>query len=253
MFKKAILGLAGVTLVLSVANAVPLFDGELSVGVMQQKPDGWLNYRGSTVDLRDTLGFDDKTKFFAKAKIEHPIPFLPNLYLQYTPMDFDGDRITAFTFDRKTYVGRVHTELQLDHYDIGFYYNLPMVSTMTSGVFDAEVGLFIRVIDFQAKVSDGVRTSTADFTAPIPMLYGSLTINPIEFVSIVAEGKGITYNDNYYYDFSGEVRLTPFSAVVMKPFISFGYKIERLRIDDIDDVYSDIRIKQPYVAMGISF
>ena len=251
--KKFIRGLGGFIFISGLANAVPLFDGEISVGVIQQKPDGWLNYKGTTVDLRDDLGLDDETKFFAKAKIEHPIPFLPNIYLQYTPMDFSGDRITAFVFDNTPYAGRVHTEIQLDHYDIGFYYNLPMVSTMTSGVFDAEVGVFLRVIDFEAKVSDGVRTSTADFTAPIPMLYGSITINPFEFVSIIAEGKGITYNENYYYDFSGEVRLTPFSAVVMKPFISFGYKIERLRIDDVDDVYSDIRIKQPFISMGINF
>ncbi len=252
MFKKE-LTLGALLLSVGIANAIPLFDGEFTVGVVQQKPDGWLKYKGTTVDLRKDLGFDDKTKFFAKAKLEHPIPLLPNIYLQYMPMEFKGDRTTAFQFDNKVFAGNIHTEVQLDHYDIGLYYNVPMVSAMTSGVFDAEVGLVVRIIDFKEKVSDGTKTSTADFTAPIPMLYGSISINPVDLLSVVVEGKGITYNNNYYYDFSGEVRLSPFNAVVMKPFISLGYKIERLRIDDVSNVYGDIRIKQPYISMGINF
>ncbi|RUM60465.1 MAG: hypothetical protein DSY53_00615 [Persephonella sp.] len=85
------------------------------------------------------------------------------------------------------------------------------------------------------------------------MLYAGLTINPFNFLSIVGEAKGITYNDNYYYDFSGELRFKFINAVVFKPFISLGYKIERLRIDDIDNTYGDIRIEQPYVSFGINF
>lgn len=253
MFKRLSLGLGVFILSVGVANAVPLFDGELSVGVMKQKPDGWLKYRGNSVDLKNDLGFDDETKFFAKAKIEHPIPLLPNIYLQYIPMDFKGNTTKTFTFDNKTYSRNVHTEVQLDHYDIGFYYNIPMVSAMTSGVFDAEVGLLLRIVDFEAKVSDGTNSSSKSLTAPIPMLYGSVTVAPIDLVSVVVEGKGIRYSDNYYYDFSGELRLTPFNAVVMKPYIAVGYKIERLRIDNADDVYSDIKIKQPYFSVGINF
>ena len=254
MLKKIALGLGAVFLGVNIANAVPLFDGELEVGVMKQKPKGWIQYKGDRVDLKDDLRFDDETKFFAKAKIEHPIPLLPNIYLQYIPMDFKGDTNKTFTFDNKTYSVNVHTEVQLDHYDIGFYYNVPMVSALTSGVFDAEVGLLLRIIDFEAKVSSpGQPTSSTSFTAPIPMLYGSVSITPIDLISVVVEGKGIKYSDNYYYDLLGEIRISPLNGIVMKPYISLGYKVERLRIDDVDDTYSDIRIKQPYLAIGVNF
>ena len=253
MQKTIVSSLVYALISLSTVNAVPLFDGEVEVGVTQQKPEGWLSYKGDVVDLREDLGFDDKFKPFVKAKLEHPIPILPNIYIEYIPMDFEGDRITTFRFDDITYVGNVHTEVKIDHYDLGLYYNIPMVSMMTSGVFDAEAGIIIRLIDFEAKVTDGVRSSTADFVAPIPLLYGSITINPIDFVSVVGEGKGVKYNESYYYEFSGEVRISPFSAIVMKPFIALGYRIERLKIEDVENVYSDIRIKQPYLSFGINF
>jgi len=253
MFKKFILGLTSSLIALNISTAIPLMDGEVSVGYIQQKPDGWLQYKGDRIDLKDNLGLDNENKFFAKAKIEHPIPLLPNIYLQYTPMKFTGDKINVFRFDNKVFAGNVHTELQLDHYDIGFYYNVPMLSALTANVFEAELGLIIRIIDFQAKVSTVGQSSTTDFTAPIPLLYGSLTINPFEFLSIVGEAKGISYNSNFYYDFSGEVRYQPVSAVVFKPFVAVGYKLERLRIDNVSDVYSDIKIKQPYISIGISF
>lgn len=253
MTKKFITGLGLSLAIFGFSTALPLVNGEISVGYMQQKPNGWLQYDGDTVDLKKDLGFDDENKGFVKAKLELPIPLIPNIYLQYIPMDFKGDRNTTFRFDGKTFTGNVHSEVTLDHYDIGLYYNVPMISAMTSNVFDAEVGLIVRVIDFEAKVSDGTNSSKTDFTAPIPMLYAGLTINPFNFLSIVGEAKGITYNDNYYYDFSGELRFKFINAVVFKPFISLGYKIERLRIDDIDNTYGDIRIEQPYVSFGINF
>ncbi|MCX7761189.1 MAG: hypothetical protein N2Z81_08385 [Hydrogenothermaceae bacterium] len=64
--------------------ALPGFEVDLSVGGIQQKPSGQIQYpvpTGTAVDLKNDLGLGDKNKPFIRAKFEHPIFLIPNLYL----------------------------------------------------------------------------------------------------------------------------------------------------------------------------
>jgi len=49
---------------ISTANAVPLFNGELYGGYISQDPSGWLQYKGTPVDLEKDLGFDEEGSYF---------------------------------------------------------------------------------------------------------------------------------------------------------------------------------------------
>jgi len=174
-------------------------------------------------------------------------------------MEFSGSGKLqkTITIDDTTFTANqnISSDLNLDHYDIGIYWNVPFLNLFTAGAIDLEAGINLRIIDFEAKVSDGTRTADASVTIPIPLLYAGAKISPpvFNFVSLVVEGKGIKYDDNYYYDLSAEVRFKPTGLMVLDPFIAIGYRYERLRIDDIDDTFADIKIKQPYIAAGIMF
>jgi outer membrane protein len=245
---------------LTSSNAIPLVDGEFYGGYISQDPSGWFQYKGTGVDIEKDLGLGREGSYFVKAKLEPSIPFVPNIYLQFINMDFSGTGYLQreIEIDGKKYLAgqRVYTDLKMDHYDIGLYYNVPFINTLTAGIVDLEAGLDVRIIDFEAKVTDDAnRTAVASATIPLPLLYVGAEIKPpvINFVSVVAEGKGIKYSNNYYYEFSAEVRFKPAGLMVVDPFVAVGYKYERLRVDDIDSTYSDIKIKQPYIAAGILF
>ncbi|WP_457639770.1 TIGR04219 family outer membrane beta-barrel protein [Persephonella sp.] len=245
-------------LILSVpAFAVPGVDGEISAGYIKQDIDGWIKYKGDSADVDKDLNIGKENSFFVRAKLEHPIPILPNIKLQYTRMRFSGDGTVkrTFTFGNITVNvnERVQTKLDLDHYDFVMFYNLPFINVLP--MVDAELGLNVRVIDFYAKVrrvSTGEEDSTS-FVAPIPMLHGSLELSPISFISFLVEGNGIAYQGSHYYDFSGEVRVKPLQTLMVDVFIGIGYKYEKLKIDDISDTSADVKVKQPYIQAGLLF
>ncbi len=243
----------------SLSFAAPVVDGEFSFGLLNQSPSGWVRYKGDKVDIKDDLKIGDENSFFVKGKIEHPIPILPNVYLMYTKMKFSGDGKVkkSYTFGNVTVDinDRVLTDLKLNHYDIGLFYNLPFLKTISLGKISGEAGLYVRIIDFKAKVVNKTRnkTDTTSATVPVPLLYLGFSVKPIDYLSIDVEGKAVAYSGNYYYDLQGEVRIYPFSLGIAKPFISAGYRYEKLKLDDIDDTSADIKIKQPFVSGGILF
>ncbi|NPA16834.1 TIGR04219 family outer membrane beta-barrel protein [Persephonella sp.] len=256
MKKTAGLLLAGGFL-FSSAMAVPAVDGELSAGYIKQDIDGWINYKGDSADVDSDLNIGTENSYFIRAKLEHPIPILPNIKLQYLRMRFSGDGTVSrtFTFGNITVNvdERVRTKLDLDHYDFVLFYNLPFINALQ--VIDAEFGLNVRVIDFYAwvqRVSTGEEDSVS-LTLPIPMLHGSLELKPLSFISFLVEANGIAYQGNHYYDVSGEVRLKPIRTLVLDVFVGLGYRYEKLKIDDIDDTSADIKVKQPYIQAGILF
>lgn len=92
--KKTFSALAVLSL-FGLSQAVPLFEGEISAGYIKQKPSGWVQYKGDQVDLKDDLNIGDEDSYFFRAKLEHPVPVLPNVAFQYMKMDFSGTgRIT---------------------------------------------------------------------------------------------------------------------------------------------------------------
>jgi outer membrane protein len=233
-----------------------MIEGEISAGYIQQKPSGWVQYKGDQVDVKDDLKIGDEDSYFFRAKLEHPVPVLPNVAFQYVKTDFSGSgRVTkVFRYGNRLVANNVYSNIKMDHYDVTLFYNLPFVGLATAGVLDVEFGLNVRVLDFKAHVKSSDVDETASVTAPIPMIYGAIEISPISLLSIKAEGKGVAYNGNSYYDLSGELRIKPITIpLAVDFFIGLGYRYERFKIDDIDDVSADIKIKQPYVTAGLLF
>jgi outer membrane protein len=249
MRRVVLLGAVGF---ISLAHAVSF---EFSVGAMSQDPSGYIQYpanTGTRADLEGTLGLGEETRFFARAKIE--IPVVPNLYLQYIPMKFEGrGRYTQnLTFGNTVFQANVdlYTSVKLDHYDVGLYYNLPL----PGGTVDPEIGLNVRIVDFRGTVTgrevttNNTITESKSVTVPIPMVYGGLGVHWGMF-SLIGEVRGIVYGGSRYYDITGEVRIRPFSKI----FVGVGYRYENLRLDDVSDVDADIKIRGLFGVAGVTF
>ncbi|WP_461834281.1 TIGR04219 family outer membrane beta-barrel protein [Desulfothermus sp.] len=226
---------------------------EVSLGMWQQDPTGYFSYKGEQLSVDNELRYDTETKLLARAKIDMPL-FIPNIYLMYSPMDFDGNGIktNSFKFGDVTFQANIpfKSELELNQYDIALYYGIPFLNTLSAGILNVEAGLNCKIIDFYGKIEqpDLSLSESKSATIPIPMVYLGVQVKPIKWITIEAEGRGVAYSGNGYYDLIGRVKIHPFGPL----FLSGGYRYEKVKID-YSDVDSDIEFAGPFVELGISF
>ncbi len=265
MKKVTLLGLGSIFVLAGSSKAGPLIDFEISVGAIQQKPSGYVSYRAGSVsdriDVKNDARLGDETKPWAKLKLEHPIPLIPNIKLAYMPMKFDGSGNVTRTVrwgDNTYNLGAgFNLSVTLDRVDTTLYYNFPFIKTVTAGKLDIEFGLNVRTIMFDGKLSGTTTggasvTESKSITLPIPMGHLATEIRPISLVSLVGELNYIGYKNNAYYDYVAGLRLNPRVRTPLKPFVEVGYRHEKVKIDE-QDVKTDLNIKGLYGLVGVRF
>ncbi len=229
---------------------------EAAAGYWSQSPSGDIRYNsgvteGTTLDIERDLNYDTKARPYLRVKADMPL-FLPNIYLMATPMKFEatGSKDVSFRFGDKTFNGGVSFDsmVQLDHYDIALYYAIPFLNTATAGSLNVELGLNARIIDFEAKISQGGISETASYTLPVPMVYAGIQLTPGDLIALEAELRGIAYSSNSYYDFIGRLKFKPLWPV----FLAGGYRYEKIKIDH-EDLESSMEFKGPFIEAGVSF
>ena len=231
---------------------------EIGLGYWQQGPSGSiLNsgdvLTGTKLDLESDLNYDTENRFFGRIKVELPL-FLPNIYVMATPMKFEESGQTTFNinFGDQTIQANIPFEstLKLDHYDIALYYSLPFIRTATLDKLNIELGLNARFIDFEMEIiqqSAGISEKESE-TVVLPMGYIGIQISPMESFSIEAEGRGVAYSSNHYFDLIVRLKVKPFGPF----FISAGYRYQDIDIDE-SDVEVNIEFKGPFAEAGLSF
>ena len=239
------------SLALLLTPAVSLAIGiEGSIGVWNQDPEGYISYKGDSLDVDRDLRYDKKTKAFGRVKID--LPILPNIYLMATPSKFSGrgQKDVNFRFGDQNFTLNVpfDSELKIDHYDVALYYGVPGLRLLTAGILSAELGLNARIIDFSAKVVQGQTSASKSATIPVPMVYAGVQISPIKLVGLEGELRGISYGSNRYYDVIGRLKVRFFGPA----FVAGGYRYEELKID-YSGIRSEIKLKGPFVEAGLQF
>lgn len=238
------------------ARAVGL---EMAVGGWGQSIGGTLSYSETNIpdviDLDNDIRFDDETKAIGRVKIDMPA-FVPNIYLVAAPMEFEGtgSKSTTLNYGDITFDASadLNAKVTLNQYDVGFYYGLPFVSTATLDKLNVDVGLNIRIADFEGELtgaSGGTTvTETKSLTLPIPMLYVGVQFMPVSALAFEAEGRGIAVGDNRLYSLIGRVRYN-FAGPV---FLAGGYRYDKLEIDE-ESVDAEIDFQGPFVELGLKF
>lgn len=249
---KAI-GLA-VLLAASTAAQAEFVGLEIGIAGWRADPSGWVESEksgaGGQVDLERDLHLDSETTGFAWVRVVHPLPLLPNIKLSYTPMKFEGAGETQRVIDfGGTPIGvgaQVDSELKLNQWDAALFYNL------LDNVVELDLGINIKVIDGYVRATDRNtgRIENLDFTAPIPMLYGRVGANlPFTGLYVGAEGSAIGYSGHHLADLKASIRYT-FAHVIG---LEAGYRLQKLKLDDLDDISADMKVAGPYVGVTARF
>jgi outer membrane protein len=235
-------------------------------GVWHESPSGWVEYvdtnvygtTKTTVDVKDDLNLSSKNRGEGWFKITG-IPLLPDLKVQYTQMKFSGSGVvnSSFVFGNivvptKSYVD---SKLRANQVDFTLTYGVPFLGSLSGGRVKVNWGANVKVIDGYVKVKYYNPTTnqsgedSKSKTIPVPMLHLDGQIRPVEFLGFEAEGNWVGYSGNQFYDVKGEVKFYP----IKHGFVGLGYRYQRLKIDDIGGVSSDLKVKGAFAEAGFYF
>lgn len=205
---------------------------------------------GTTIDAEDDLGMDDESypsiEVFAGIGKHH-------ISVMYTKADYSGDenleRNIVFNGRNYTVGTNVESDLEFTMIDAEYQYDIIDLENILAGFSIGIIGK-IKYIEGDASLKGGGYDESESFKAPIPMLGLGVHVGILaDILEARAKVAGMGYSGSTFYEGQADISLTPF------PFLDIyaGYKIMKLDVDDISDVYADIEFKGPYVGLAVSF
>ncbi len=224
---------------------------EGSVGAWLASPSGDFSYKSGNFnnsDLEDTFGFEEEMFPMARLKIE--LPVIPVIYVMTTPMKFEGTAEDTFMFDNVVYNLGADTELTFNQFDLALYYGVPFLGIATLGSVHVNGGLNLRVIDMEAKMSNAATSISRNesATVPVPMLYLSVDVSPIDLLVFEAEIRALPVSDYEVLSAIARIKVNIPGPV----FVAGGYRYESIAIDH-DDFDFELDIAGPFAEIGFNF
>ncbi len=240
---------------------------ELSVsaggGVWRNEGTGELRYKDQpTVDV-DYLDYDKENRGYIWAELRHPVPYLPNLRVEYVDLKLSGHSSEGFVWDGTIFATDAYSETTLTQLDMILFYNvlsLPWVN------FD--LGVDVKYMDFKFDAEGegrdidnpdirAVISTHEDETQYIPFVYSKARFNiPATNFGIEGEVKYITYKNSSILDSSIKADYL-FDLTAVKFGIEAGYRFESIDIDEDDfsgltfDI--DVDLKGPFAGVVFKF
>jgi outer membrane protein len=232
---------------------------EAAIGGWNQSPQGDLSYKlvtgNDSIDLEKDLNYDDIFGVTARVKVDMPL-ILPNVYIMSTSTKFDGkgSKSVDFNFGDINFKQGVEfdSEVTLNNYDVALYYGIPFLKTASLGKINVDVGINVRIYDFQAKISQTILGITLEesesFTFPVTMIFLAAQLKPIDIFAVEAEVRGISYDENQISSLIGRLKVKVFGPL----FAAGGYRYDKIKFDS-EDVEADITLSGPFVEAGFEF
>lgn len=206
-----------------------------------------------TLDFEKDLKLEDETRATGRVKIDMPL-ILPNVYLMYTPMEFEGmgEKEVDFDFGDQTFTKNIpiKSTVAMNHLDVGLFYSIPLLKMASFNKLNIDLGLNVKVADLEAEVQE-LKTGKKDsksYTLPIPMVYAGVQLNPIENLSFEVEGRGVSYGGNHLYNLLGRIKF----KIAGPLFIAGGYRYDSINLDE-DDLMLDSSVEGVFAETGFEF
>ncbi|MCV2886638.1 TIGR04219 family outer membrane beta-barrel protein [Aestuariibacter sp. AA17] len=202
------------------------------------------------------FNFDKETKSTFYVAVEHPIPFIPNIKVARTDMDTGGSTVlqNSFTFDGQLFTSQtnVNTDIALSSTDFILYYEL-----FDNDLISFDLGVNGKYIDGDLFVVDATDSSNAArerFSGVVPMLYSRFAVGmPLTGFGFFAEGNFLSIDDHTLTDYQAAVTYDVLDNPAVDLDLQLGYRVMKLELEDLDDIYSDIEFKGFYAGVEVHF
>lgn len=237
--KKSILAasLSTVLAIPSLASADTILGIYAGVGQWKAGLGGELGDQGDPTSI-DELGFEDDDGTMIWAKLEHPIPLVPNVMLKHTSLSTNS----SATFEEprnlggsEDFTGTVTTELDLSHTDATLYYEI------LDNWVTLDLGITVRKFAGHFNVNEGEANqelNDIDFT--VPMAYGSAQFD----LPLTGFHAGINLNALSIGDFS-VTDTNIYAGYLGGPIpmldigFNVGYRDLSVKFEDDEEIYVD--------------
>lgn len=203
-----------------------------------------------------SFNFNDKTQGSFYVALEHPIPLLPNIRIQHNGLESQGLTTldSAFTFNDQVFLAGtdVNNRLDLTNTDYVLYYEI-----LDNSLVSLDFGVNAKHVKAKVDVADsatGVFSAHQSASQVVPMLYTSAIVGlPLTGLDIFAQGSYAALDDNRLYDVQAGIAYKVIDNLVVDVRVKVGYRAVNLKLDDIDDLYTDIDFKGAFAGIEVHF
>ena len=243
--RKLMMALGG-----SLVLAAPLAQADVvglgaSVNYWDSDLSGKAGTNNDIVDVDNQLNLDSDTNANASVYVEHPVPVLPNVKLNYTLIEQSGrGRLGLSGFDNVPAGVDVQSDLDLEQLDLTLYYEI------LDNWANLDLGLTARDLDGELVVQQvgGTNVSRTEIDGVIPMGYLAARFDlPFTGVSVGAEGNLVSYDGDSIHDFNAYGQYE-FAMLQVRA----GYRQMAIDYEDDDDRL-DVEIDGPFISAGVAF
>lgn len=196
----------------------------------------------SLVDVDEQLNLGNDSNANATVYLEHPVPLIPNVRLNYTLVQQSGRGNLDTGYDGVT--GKVNSELDLEQLDLTLYYEL------LDNWINLDLGLTVRDFSAELLVQGEAPQQTSETTvdAVLPLGYAAARFDlPFSGLSLGAEVNAIGYNGDSVYDVNAYGQYT-----VSLLQLRAGYRQMAIDYEDGDDRL-DVELSGPFASIGLAF
>lgn len=246
--RKLMLAVGGSLILVAPMSQADVVGLGASVSYWDSDLSGKAATNNDVVDVENDLNLDNDTNANASLYVEHPVPVLPNVRLNYTLVQQSGQGELGADFGDITTVGtgvNVRSELDLEQVDFTFYYEV------LDNWVNLDLGVTARDLNGELLIQEqggANRVNRTEVDAVIPMGYLAARFDlPLTGLSVGAEGNLISYDGDSLHDFNAfgqfEIALVQLRA---------GYRQMSIDYEDGDDQL-DVEIGGPFVSAGVTF
>lgn len=222
--KKKLLALALLSSLSTTAMADTILGVYFGGDVWRSSMDGNLNYNNST----NSTNFDESDNYRLYARFEHPVPLVPNAAIRLTNIDIEGKSGSD--------------SVELKSIDYTLYYEF-----LDNDLVSLDAGITLRQIDGDYKENSGTVHS---FDAPLPMGYVAAEVGlPFTPLTAFANVTAIGLAGDSYSDAEIGLAFMINPGYVLDWSLKLGYRIQKLDLDDIDNVNADLTIDGAFLGL----
>lgn len=202
-----------------------------------------------------TFDFKDENQGNYFIALEHPIPLIPNFRIASTTLDTVGGTTIdgSFTIGGETYDvnAQLDTVFDANFVDYTLYYEL-----FDNDLLTFDLGFTVREVEGNINVVEqsSLVSSSLSSTGYLPLLYANTIIGlPFTGFNVFAEANFLSYDDSSVYDYQIGVSYSVLDNLAVDLDVTLGYRSVKLELNDIDNLYSDIKFDGVFAGAIVHF
>ncbi|WP_421842901.1 TIGR04219 family outer membrane beta-barrel protein [Marinobacter algicola] len=243
--RKLILAIGGSLVIAAPVATADVVGVGANVSYWDSDLSGKAGKNNRVVDVENDLDLESDTNANLNAYLEHPVPLLPNVRLNYTRIEQSGRGELSTEFDVLPNGAEVDSDLDLSQFDVTLYYEV------LDNWANLDLGVTARNLDGELIVREQAttaRVSKTEVDGVIPMGYLAARFDlPFTGVSVGGEANLISFDGDSVYDYNayGQYELSLLQ-------LRAGYRQISIDYEDSDDRL-DIELGGPFVSAGLTF